>query len=71
LLAKLDLYSIEDIYFIDSLELQLGSSGSLGLIISGFGIRFGIWFGTVGYSSKVLELNKFQKELLEIFEYYR
>jgi hypothetical protein len=67
LLAKLDLYSVKDIYFIDSLELQLGSSGSFGLSI----FRLGIRFGTVRYSGRVLGLNKFQEELLEVFEYYR
>jgi hypothetical protein len=67
LLAKLDLYSVKDIYFINSLELQLGSSGFLGLSI----FRLGIGFGTVGYSGRVLGLNKFQEELLKVFEYYR
>jgi hypothetical protein len=67
LLAKLDLYSVKDIYFIDSLEFQLGSLGFLGLSIFRLGIRFGI----VGYSGRVLGLNKFQEELLEVFKYYR
>ncbi len=66
-LAELDTYSVEDIHFIDHLELQLGSSGSLGLITTRFGIRF----GTIRCSSQVLRLYEFQEELLEMFKCHR